>query len=431
MSRLRLLLSLVLLVALFLSLGTGPMPAKADDEVRIMAGNFLAQYYNNTDLSGSPVLTRTDATINFHWGAGSPDATVNADNFSARWTGTVHFGTAGEYVFSLTTDDGARLWVDDVLLLDKWFDQSPTTYTHNRVLTTGSHTIKMEYYEHLGEATAVLTWGMAGSAETFAAEYFNNTTVSGPPAFTAVATKVSFDWGYGSPDATINPDYFSARWVATVNFASENDYDFHLYIDDGAKLWLDGVLILSRWYPQAPTHHMVTRHVTAGPHQVKMEYFERTGVAVARLWWDVHPVGGDVIVDDLSPGFTRGGAWHEAAIGYLGHMYWTRNAYSVQENWGRWTPTLPGSGVYEVYVFIPSNYATSRNARYSVYHSGHWATRSVNQYIYYDAWVSLGMFCFTGTGGEFVFLNDVTYEPYLSRMVGFDAVKFVYRMGCL
>jgi len=420
-------LVVVTVMALLLSLTLLPNQTRADN-VSIMSGNFVAQYFNNMTLSGSPAVTRSDASINFSWGDGSPDPAINPDHFSARWTGTIPVAVAGTYVFSLTTDDGARLWVDGALLIDKWYDQPPTTHTASVALTAAAHTIKVEYYEDMGQATIALSWGLAGPAENFIAEYFNNMSLFGSPVLTRVDSVINFDWGYDSPALAVPPDYFSARWTGTFNFATTDDYDFHVRIDDGARLFLDGILILDKWFPQAPTEYTVTRNVTAGPHQIKMEYFEEAGIAVAKLWWNPHGAGGsDVIVDDLSAGFTKGGAFYQAAIGFNSHMFYTRNAYNAQEAWGRWTPTLTAPGQYEVFVFIPSNRATTRNARYSVYHNGVWNTRSVNQYIYYDVWVSLGTYYFSAAGGEFVFLPDVTYEPYLSRYVGYDAVKFVYR----
>jgi hypothetical protein len=419
-------LSLVVIVTLLLSL-FGAAPAQAGD-VTIMSGNFLAQYFNNTNLSGSPALTRSDATINFSWGNGSPAPAINPDNFSARWTGTFPISTPGQYTFSVTADDGVRLWVDGALLIDQWMVQPPTTYVADVMLTAATHTFKVEYFENTGQATIAVAWGMAGSAETFSAEYFNNPNLSGSPVLTRVDATIDFNWGYGSPAPAVPVDYFSARWTTFINFPATGDYDFHLLIDDGARLYLDDVLILDRWYAQPATHHITTRHVNAGVRKITLTYFEQAQIAVARLWWEAHapvPVG-DVIVDNLDPGFTKGGPFFSAAIGYKGHMYWTRNATTTQENWGRWRPALPAPGKYEVFVHIPSNYATTRYARYTVYHAGLWKTTLVNQYIYYDAWVSLGTYAFTADGSEFVFLNDVTGEPYLARQVGFDAVKWVY-----
>ena len=49
---------------------------------------LLAQYYGTKTLTDLAAL-RTDATVNFNWGAGSPDPAVPVNNFSARWTGQV------------------------------------------------------------------------------------------------------------------------------------------------------------------------------------------------------------------------------------------------------------------------------------------------------------------------------------------------------
>jgi hypothetical protein len=74
------------------------------------------QYYNNTNLSGSPVLTRYEE-VNFSWGSSSPAAAGNADNFSARWSGTVTIPSAGAYTFQTPSDDGIRLWVNGSLVI--------------------------------------------------------------------------------------------------------------------------------------------------------------------------------------------------------------------------------------------------------------------------------------------------------------------------
>jgi hypothetical protein len=79
-----------------------------------------ATYYNNTDLSGAAALTRTDNGINFNWGANSPGAGVNADNFSARWTAKVNFPTGGQWRFKVGVDDGVRMWIDVTQIIDEW-----------------------------------------------------------------------------------------------------------------------------------------------------------------------------------------------------------------------------------------------------------------------------------------------------------------------
>jgi hypothetical protein len=79
------------------------------------------------------------------------------DYFSARWTRTINFGP-GVYRFSVTGDDGVRLYVDGNLLINKWFTQGATTYTADVTLLAGPHNVKLEYFEGGGPAVALLSW---------------------------------------------------------------------------------------------------------------------------------------------------------------------------------------------------------------------------------------------------------------------------------
>ena len=135
----------------------------------------------------------------------------------------------------------------------------------------------------------------------------------------------------------------------------------------------------------------------------------------------------EVIVDDLSGSFIRGGSyWAEASIGYNGHMFWTYVNGSIVDSWGEWSANLAG-GNYEVYAFIPSNYATTTSAKYQIYHTGGTSTRIVNQNNYYDVWVSLGTYGFSSGTTRRVRLTDATGETNYNLRVGFDAVKLVPR----
>ncbi len=118
---------------------------------------YTGEYFDNQTLSGTPKLTRSDSTINFDWGQGSPNAVIPVDHFSVRWTKTSNF-TAGDYQFSTYTDDGVRLKIDGVTVIDKWIDQGSTTYSVVRNLTAGNHTVVMEYYENGGGAVAGMSY---------------------------------------------------------------------------------------------------------------------------------------------------------------------------------------------------------------------------------------------------------------------------------
>jgi endo-1,4-beta-D-glucanase Y len=118
------------------------------------------EYFANGTLNGTPSGTRTEA-VNFDWGTGYPTSVgiSSADNYSARWTGQVLAPLTGNYSFCTTTDDGARLWVNNQLIVDKWVQQAPTEWCGTISLTGGQkYDIKYEYYEGAGGAAAKLSW---------------------------------------------------------------------------------------------------------------------------------------------------------------------------------------------------------------------------------------------------------------------------------
>src|SRR5262249_2826257 len=78
-----------------------------------------AEYYSNTSLSGTTGLIRTDPMINFDWGGVSPGAGIPGNNWSVRWTGQIQPQYSEQYAFCTASDDGARLWVNGNLLIDK------------------------------------------------------------------------------------------------------------------------------------------------------------------------------------------------------------------------------------------------------------------------------------------------------------------------
>jgi hypothetical protein len=270
----------------------------------------------------------------------------------------------------------------------------------------------------------------------FHAEYYNNKNLSLWPVLVRTDRSIDFDWGTGSPDSRVHADQFSVRWGGTLNIPRSGPVTFSMTVDDGGRLWVDGRTIIDKWFDQAATTYEATVNLSMGSHFVQMEYYENTGLAVAKLQWrpgtpTPPPPPTEIIVDDADSGFTKygpAGWWHDDAVGYNNHIFWTRNNFNRVDNWAKWTPMLPAAGNYEVFVFIPRRHATTSNARYAVVHNNNtWDRHAVNQLIYYDQWVSLGTYYFKADGKEYVYLDDKTDEPYLSRYIGFDAVKFVRR----
>jgi hypothetical protein len=118
---------------------------------------FTGCYYPNIELSGNPVLIRTDNQIDFNWMYTSPDKSLPERNYSVRWQGSFTF-EAGDYTFSATTSDGMRIYIDGSLILDRWRDQPEYSYTIRRLLPAGTHLVTVEYYQRTGAPRARVSW---------------------------------------------------------------------------------------------------------------------------------------------------------------------------------------------------------------------------------------------------------------------------------
>ncbi len=139
-------------------------PAPAPAPVGTGTGLF-GEYFNNIDFSASR-LTRTDSTVNFNWGGGSPASPVGSDTFSVRWTGQVQPRYSETYTFYTTADDGIRLWVDGKQIINNFVDQAPTERSGSITLEAGKkYDIRVEYYENGGAAVAQLAWSSPSQAK--------------------------------------------------------------------------------------------------------------------------------------------------------------------------------------------------------------------------------------------------------------------------
>ncbi len=118
------------------------------------------EYFDNMELSGKPVITRIDSTIDFSFGTNSPAPGLPKDQFSIRWTGKIippdtiyHLGTS--------CDDGSRLYLDGKLLIDDWNDHGEKPIGAKVKLIPGQeYVVVVEYYDNTLGATARLTWDL-------------------------------------------------------------------------------------------------------------------------------------------------------------------------------------------------------------------------------------------------------------------------------
>jgi hypothetical protein len=122
---------------------------------------LLGVYYDELQFEG-PFITRVDPEINFNFGTGSPSPCMDPDKFSVRWTGQVLPQFSQEYTFYTTSNDGVRLFVNGVKLIDNFTDHPPVENKGSVFLNGGQrYTIVLEYYEAMGTALINLSWSSA------------------------------------------------------------------------------------------------------------------------------------------------------------------------------------------------------------------------------------------------------------------------------
>lgn len=158
------------------TIGTRSVIVSATDVVTEVGTGLLGSYYNWT--GGAPPASataaflpankkgeRVDARVNFSWGGGSAPMGVN-DYFSVRWTGFYKATSATNY-FCTYSDDGVRLYINDVLVVNNWTNHAGTwNCTANIPLTVGTkYSLKMEYFENGGSSEAHLTRSSVNAAD--------------------------------------------------------------------------------------------------------------------------------------------------------------------------------------------------------------------------------------------------------------------------
>ena len=144
---------IIYLISIVLALGLAGVTNGAE--------GVLGEYYHGT--AGDPwqilVLERIDPTIDFNWGDGSPDPSVNANGFTVRWTGMLTVPASSTYTFETNTDDGIRLWIGGQQIIDNWTDHGATLDSGDIALEVGrQYEIILEYYENGGGAICELSW---------------------------------------------------------------------------------------------------------------------------------------------------------------------------------------------------------------------------------------------------------------------------------
>ncbi|BFM42766.1 hypothetical protein CFS9_14070 [Flavobacterium sp. CFS9] len=142
-----------------------PVPPSNADAFANYLGYFTQA---NTVTSGTTAFSQgfggNDTCFAFI--AAGTSQSVRTDTFAVRYR-MLSTLAAGCYFVSITGDDGVRLYVDGVLVLNEWNQQSSAAFQNVLVRLTGNSDLVLEYYEKNGGNVSNFTITPAdGSANT-------------------------------------------------------------------------------------------------------------------------------------------------------------------------------------------------------------------------------------------------------------------------
>lgn len=130
---------------------------------------------------------------------------------------------------------------------------------------------------------------VSAADDTWRARYYNNRDLDGDPVLKRDEDQIDHDWGDDSPSSRVHDDDFSARWTRVI-YLNAGTYRFSATMDDGMRVWIDDALVIDSWTDSQVHTQVVDLLMTGGDHEIKIEYYEAGGKAVAKFNWV--PTGG-------------------------------------------------------------------------------------------------------------------------------------------
>ncbi|MGI2903697.1 Calx-beta domain-containing protein [Tolypothrix sp. VBCCA 56010] len=225
---------------------------------------WVAQYFNNKDLSGTPTYTEgfTNVNGNFsrNWGLGAPPNTP-ADNFSARYK-TERYLAPGLYKINLNSDDGVRIWIGNELIINQWTDQAGN-YSDYFTSSGGYYPVTIEYKENGGAASlnyeivkyqpynnfgnpdgiinswnaTFFHWNGEGTPILDDAHKIGTVNLGSNIRGDGQWGMNSQNWGSGSPALGVPSDFFAMHAYTRASLTAGHTYEVWVRSDDGYQVY--------------------------------------------------------------------------------------------------------------------------------------------------------------------------------------------------
>ncbi|MBD2520115.1 DVUA0089 family protein [Nostoc sp. FACHB-973] len=206
-------------------------------------GGFLAEYFSNTKLEGTPNFKQYESRINNAWGISDPIPGIIKDgNYSISWTGQIQPKYSEDYTFYARANDGVRVWLTvggvETLIIDRWPYDAPIMEqkSSNIRLQAGQiYDLKVKYFSdddfynplYSNDAAISISWSSKSQSIEPIPAYITppgsdvsiSTDETDKPQVTETKLSLGFDLGLNDPGTQPGTDKKLTLGEALVSLA--------------------------------------------------------------------------------------------------------------------------------------------------------------------------------------------------------------------
>jgi hypothetical protein len=232
------------------------------------------------------------------------------DNFAIRYKGLFYVMEDGVYRFSLTSDDGSKLFIGNKLVIDNNGLHAEETKTTTLMLSRGFIPLELQYFEATGGETLSLTMhDVLANKESIVGlwtrdadpissisllnrnllsgvryEYNEGTYNQLPVNFnTLPLQKIGALTNFSLAVPNRRADNFAVHYKGYIDVPYDGEWVFYLTSDEGSKLYVADNLIINHDGLHTATERSSSIWLKRGRHKIKVEYFEKTGTETLSL----------------------------------------------------------------------------------------------------------------------------------------------------
>ena len=216
-------------------------------------------------------------------------------NYALTFDGNIRIPSTGTWTFFSNSDEGSQIWIDGRLVVNHDGVHPASEASGSLSLPAGVHRITVAYFQASGAQSLDISYAGTGVPKQLIPpaalfqpvpgvryDYYEGAWNS-LPNFDLLTPVKSGDGTAFSLLPRLRDDNFAMRFRATLRTPLAGSYTFFTASDDGSKLFIDGALVVNNDGLHSTLEKQATITLTAGIHDIEVQYFELTGDQVLQV----------------------------------------------------------------------------------------------------------------------------------------------------